>query len=262
MIEFREVYKEDINGVLKLYRECFNLDFNIDYYNFLNKKEDGDYFSMVAVDKGKIIAHNSIIKNNYTYGGDDIIVGVSSGGMVTSNYSGVFYPLLKKQFKQFSGDVIIAFPNQNSSPFFTELFKFDVIEQNFFNLNIKDIKKVKCVNTVSNLYRNEKFIAKRIDNHPKFTYKKVKKEDKLFVYKEYQQAIDIIYCSHFDDFFIGAIEEIASYGYTNFNIIHWDSSYMKKIGFKPAHNNIFTYKSKSIKSNFIFHPQMIDSDVF
>ena len=65
MIEFRRVVKSDIFSILSLYKECFNLDFSAKEYNYLNEDEDKDYFSMVAVADGKIIAHNSIIKNIY-----------------------------------------------------------------------------------------------------------------------------------------------------------------------------------------------------
>ncbi len=260
MVEYRKTNKEDIKGILDLYKECFGIDVDADYYDYLNKNES-DYFSMVALDGGKVIAHNSIIKNSYKYDGENIIVGVSSGGMVSADYSGVFYTLLKKQFALFNGDVIIAFPNKNSEPFFTKLFRFNIIQSNFYNLSKKDFNKINVTDVSSVLDRSKDFILKRIDHHPKNSYKKIEDGNSLFIYKEYQEEIDIMFCSDFGVFFTQTISSLINKGYDSFNIVHWDSDFVEQIGFKPKKNNIFVYKSFNNKE-ILFQPQMIDSDVF
>lgn len=257
---YRKVKSEDILGILRLYKECFNIKVKEEYYDYLNKDSKGNYYSMIAVDDNKIVAHNSIILNQYIINNDEVIVGLSSGGMVSENYSGVFYTLLKKQFKLFEGDIIIAFPNKNSSPFFTKLFKFETINQNYYNLDYSDFQKNNHKNLTLEVQRTDSFIEKRVHKHLINNYKIIQSQEKLFIYKEFGNEIDIIFSSHFDVFFESTIEALYQKGYNSFNIVHWNENYIRMLGFKPSNNNIFVYKS--FKNNIKFQPQMIDSDVF
>lgn len=258
---YRAFEETDFESVKKLYRNSFNIEISREIYDYFYKGNQGYVSSVVEID-GNVVGHNAFIHREYFWKGNKRTIALSSGGMVDSNYSGVFFNLLKKQINNFQGDFIIAFPNGNSAPFFKKLFKFCILEQNYYTL--ESTKFTPTGDVVSCFFqRDDNFFEKRIEQHPFHQYKRVFESGRFFVYKEYIGTIDIIYSSSFNNFFERQIQELIDKGYKKFNIIHWDEKYITKLGFKPQKNNIFAYKSvnKALQES-VFECQMVDSDVF
>jgi len=264
---FRFVTKYDIPQIQELYKRQFNLNINEELYNyFYYDRNLNSYCSIVVEDNEKIVGHNGLIVNKYLLDDKEIIVGLSSGSMVLREYCGLFYDILKYIFNDFKGDIIIAFPNRNAQGFFTKIFNFNAIEQNYFSIDhskIKFLKRLSNIKLDSNLLRLKNHINWRIDKHPINKYESISLNETEVIYKKYlSNNIDIMYVNKFDDKFIEILLRLLEH-YEKINIIHWDENFMKKLGFEEQKNSIFVYKNISNKINIsAFECQMIDSDVF
>lgn len=267
MIFYRNANKFDYPQIKNMYKNLLDYEINEEMYEYFYYEQDlGNYNSLVAIVNGKVIGHNAIVRNKYIYKNIEIIVGLSSGGMVVPEYSGLFYQILKRNIKSFKGDIIIAFPNRNAQGFFTKIFNFNVIEQNYFSIDrskIKFLKRLSNIKLDSNLLRSKNHINWRIDKHPINKYESISLNKTEVIYKKYlSNNIDIMYVNYFNDEFVKILIKLLE-NYKKINIIHWDKNYMGKIGFEEQKNNIFVYKNISNKENVpAFECQMIDSDVF
>lgn len=262
-LEYRCVEKKDIKDILKLYHKYLPYGkMTIDKYNYWykNKANDEEYYSRILTYKNEIIAHNAFIDRKIYCDGNLLSVKLSSGGMVESQYSGVFYKLLKEGIKEFKDSIIIAFPNGNSEPFFTKIFKFNTLKKNFFTLEKQDFNtKVPKVGLHQKMTRTDLFLQARLDNHIVNDYKKIELDDNYLYYKSFgTNTADIIFVHNFNASFISLLKTLFKEGFDKINIIHWDFEYITQIGFKYSKNNLFVYKG----INEVFECQMIDSDIF
>ena len=132
---YRETVKSDIKDICNLYRDIFHIKMTDNLYDYWYLNQDNKYNSIVAVHDGKVVGHNAIICNDYYVKKKKVNVGLSSGGMVNPEFSGIFYQILKQNILKFKGDILIAFPNKNSEKFFTKIFQFNSIDQNYYSLN-------------------------------------------------------------------------------------------------------------------------------
>lgn len=264
---FRKVVEADFFQIKKLYKERFNLNLKKNIYNYFYFDQNlNNYCSIIAEDKSKIVAHHAIIQNKYLFKNKNIIIGYSSGSIVSKGYFGLYPYILKKSIENFRGDLIITFPNKGSQGFFTKIFNFETIEQNYFSINylkIEYVKALKDIECKSNFIRTKEYISWRIDKHPITIYKIFFLDKTRVIYKENNlNEINIMCVNYFNDEFIKILIKLLK-DYKKINIIHWDRNYIKKIGFKEQKYHIFVYKNISNKIDIpIFECQMIDSDVF
>ena len=264
---FRKVVKADFFQIKKLYKEGFNFNFKKNIYNYFYFDQNlNNYSSIIAEDKRKIVAHHAIIQNKYLFKNKNIIIGYSSGSIVSNEYFGLYPYILQKSIENFEGDIIITFPNKNSQGFFTKIFNFKTINQNYFSIDcskIEYLKSLKDIECKSNFIRTKEYIDWRINKHPINKYKIISVNNTTVIYKEYHpNEIDIMYVSYFNNEFIKILIKLLE-NYKRINIIHWDRNYIKKLGFEEQKNNIFVYKNISNKIKIsAFECQMIDSDIF
>ncbi|MDZ7692672.1 MAG: GNAT family N-acetyltransferase [Balneolaceae bacterium] len=256
----RKVIESDIPEILELYKVVFELNMTKKEYDYwFYNSIDEEYGSLVFIDENKIVGHNAIIKNEYSYKGKTFLVGLSAGGMVLPEKSGIFYKILNTAFSDFNGDLIIAFPNENSIGFFKRIFNFESQANTYFTLE-NSITSNQSI--TSYLERAEKFIEWRINQNPIHNYKTLEYDDGQIIYKIYgNNELDIIYASEFGKEFIEFVNT-KSKEFDKINIVHWKQDYMYDIGFVKANNyNEFVYKDLT-ESGVDFEFQMIDSDVF
>lgn len=259
----RSVNKKDVPEILNLYKQIFNKVFTSEIYDyFFYNNVKNHYTSIIAVDDGKIIGHNGIIIREYKLNNKNLNVGLSSGGMVLPEYSGVFYQILKKCLTNYEEDVTIAFPNKNSEQFFLRLFGFNSIVNNYFTLFKENFVNNNNCKVNINYLRSSEFIEQRIKLHPFHNYKKIETCNNTVYYKIYNDnEIDLIFSTSFSDGFAEAIERLLHIA-PKINLVHWDKSFIESLGFTENNNNKFVYKNNKYKNNRIFECQMIDSDVF
>lgn len=258
----REFRHSDFDAIKALYKESLNFDMDRTFYDYLYKIENG-YCSLVCEYDNQIIGHNALISKEYCFQDEKISVGLSSGGMVKEDFSGVFFKVLRNNIKNFTGDCIIAFPNKNSEPFFTKLLKFESIKENYFGL-----KKTDFTNNLKSPERDaitlcEEEILKRIHNHPRNEYVRIESGNTFVIYKVFHDEIDLIYVSDFNSEFLDILKILFKKNITEINLITDKEDLVDSIGFKKKENNVFTYKWLNQKYEALnFNVQMIDSDVF
>ena len=262
MISIQRASATDISGILNLYEKVFGIEMSKAYYDYLYYNNNTNrYCSFVAKQDEYVIGHNALIEKPYIINDVDISVGLSSGGMVLPEFSGLFYKLIKANFVESSVSAIIAFPNINSEKFFTKLLGFNTISSNYYQL-IKAPQKPNEFNCTSDIKRTSEFLEWRIGMNPVKKYEKyVSSDGQIIVYKFYRNEIDIVYCSVFDEFFFDVISFLHKKHNVPLNIIHWNNSFLSSMGFQLRESNKFVYRFISI-SDTMFHCQMIDSDVF
>ena len=259
---FRKFIKKDFEHIQRLYLERLNYHIDFVFYSYLYEI-DGEFCSSVCEDNGKIVGHNVIIPREYLYRGNKIIIGLSSGGIVDPEYSGIFLNLLKYGINEFTGDGIIAFPNKNSEPFFTKLLKFKSISENYYNITRGDLNRTYTYSYLPEIKMEPELFNYRIDRHPKNEYLKLEYNKTFVIYKKFGNEADLIYVSEFNSDLVQILEVLFDKKYTNINLISGISDVPISMGFKIRKNNVFVYKwlNKNYE-NIIFNCQMIDSDVF
>lgn len=259
---FREFTLNDFDEVRKLYKNRLNFDMTKEFYDYLYNVNNR-YCSVVCEEDGKVVAHNAIIPKKYLVNDFEVTIGLSSGGMVDLNYSGVFFKLLKYGIKHFKGQGIIAFPNKNSEPFFTKLLKFNVIKENYFGVKANDLNKEFKEGYIIQTKMHQDAFDHRICNHPKNLYLKLSHNDTFVIYKEFGEEIDLIYISAFNSDLVKILEGLFERGFKEINLICSNQEIPISMGFSKKRNNVFTYKwlDKNFE-NVEFNCQMLDSDVF
>jgi hypothetical protein len=264
-MEFRRTEKKDLEGIRRLYKVCFNLDMNIDSYNYWYLK-NGEYCSTICFDNNQIVAHNAFITNNYTINSNNIKIAISSGGMVDSGLvktPGMFLNILKYSINNYDGDAIIAFPNSKAEPFWTRILKFETICDNYFYI-VRDNLNYDFNELINfKISRNNQFVEYRTYLNPKFKYEKIVLNDQEVIYKEYNGNIELVYINMISHDLIKILEILFNMGFERLNIINIYKYALEKIGFLQGKHNIFVYKwlNKEFE-NITFECQMIDSDVF
>jgi len=230
-------------------------------YDFWYKEQgENGYASRILVANEEIIAHNAFINMEYSINGEPKSVKLSSGGMAKVSHSGAFYKLMKEGIKEFKESTIIAFPNKNSEPFFTKIFKFNYVENNFFTLEKDQFVNFSITKPIKQtLKREDSFFKRRIENHKSNEYSKLVIGDNTLYYKAFgNNEVDIIYVNNFDEIFPLFLQKLFDLGFQKMNIIHWDKNFIEQFGFVNTPNNLFVYNNMEE----VFECQMIDSDIF
>jgi hypothetical protein len=259
---FRKVSGHDFEQIKLLYKKMLNFDMSKVFYEYLYFL-NGNYCSVVAEVDERIIAHNAIIPKKYIINNKEALIGLSSGGMVDLDYSGVFFNLLRYGIKNFQGDGIIAFPNKNSEPFFTKLLKFNLVAENYFSMEVNDLNfHFKSLHSSKTILRSDS-LKYRINKHPKNEYLKLVNNDTFIIYKKFSNEVDLIFVSEFNKDLINMLKILFNKGFEKINFIYGSTKEPISIGFRKVENNVFTYKwiNKDFKG-IKFNCQMIDSDVF
>jgi hypothetical protein len=259
---FRPFHFGDFEQVKKMYKELLNYEIDYNLYSYFYNV-NGVICSSVCESNGKIVGHNAIIPRSYLLGKDEVIVGLSSGGMVDPEYSGIFLNLLKYGINKFTGHGLIAFPNMNSEPFFTKLLKFNAIAENYYSINRGDLNRNYTDSYSPEIKMSPELFNYRIDRHLKNEYFKLENNNTFVIYKKFGSEADLIYVSEFNLDLVQILEVLFDKGFVNINLVSGISEAPISMGFKNKANNIFVYKwlNKNFE-NITFNCQMIDSDVF
>ena len=259
---FRKFIKSDFEQIQMLYKECLNFEMDNIFYNYLFNL-NGHFCSSVCEVNGKIVGHNAIIPRKYLFSNDEVILGLSSGGMVDPMYSGIFLNLLKYCISNFNGQGIIAFPNMKSEPFFTKILKFNSICDNYFTISKEQLNLSYDGYYIPKFIFHPESIEKRVFNHVKYKYLTKSFKDSTIIYKKYYESADIIFVSVFNKNLIYLLNSLFESGYKEINLIFNESKIPLEIGFNKKHNNNFVYNWTDLKFKMHeFNCQMIDSDVF
>lgn len=259
---YRSVESSDMTQILQLYST--NLPYGKmteEKYDFWYKESKAsEYNARVLVADDEIVAHNAFVKGNYFIGDEPVSIRLSSGGMVKQAYTGAFYKLMKEGLKEFSDSIIIAFPNKNSESFFTKIFRFSSIKNNYFSIGKAQYKKpADLVLPTQIMGRSKFFIKKRLEEHPYNDYQRLEYKGNVLFYKPFKGTeADIIHIEKFDYTFPKLVEDLFDLGFKKLNMVHWDDHFVAQFGFSKVENNLFVYKNSDEK----FECQMIDSDIF
>jgi hypothetical protein len=263
---YRKVDKEDLPGIARLYKVCFNLEMKVERYDYWYSFEDC-YSAVVAEEDGIIVGHNAFVINKYIIDDEPILIGLSAAGMVDAEKvknPGTFLKLIEATRDCFNFiDIVVAFPNKKAEPFWTRVLKFKTISENYYyvtpdTLNIAANRKVEFYIT-----RTKEFLINRTENHGRYSYQKHSIDDFEFIYKEYNGNIELVYISNISEKLVNAIEYLFGLGFKRVNIISIYSEFLIDYGFQKGTHNVFVYEWLNKKyNNRIFECQMIDSDVF
>ncbi len=262
----RKVIEEDLPGIARLYKVCFNIEMKFDRYNYWYNNE-GIYTSVVAEENGIVVGHNAFVINNYLHKGQNIKVGLSAAGMVDSELvknPGTFLKLIEATRDLFNYlDIIIAFPNKKAEPFWTRVLKFTTIHDNYYFIT-PDLLNSEVNRSIDfNFSRNTTFIEKRIHNHGRFHYIQHRIGDIDFIFKEFNENIELVYLSKISAKILDVLNYIFNKGYKRINIISIYGEALMQYGFVKGKHNVFVYQwQNKIFENDVFECQMIDSDVF
>jgi hypothetical protein len=259
---FRQFENDDFEQIINLYKACLNFHIDRSFYDYLYLIDD-KYCSSVCEIEGKIVGHNAIIPRKYLSSNREIVMGLSSGGMVDPLYSGVFLKLLNYCIINFKGHGIIAFPNIKSEPFFTKILKFNSISDNYFTIRKEQLNKEYNKKFIPRVIFHPDSIDNRINLHKKNKYFKLFYKDTFIIFKSFKDGADIVFVSKFDNNLIHLLYSLFESGYNELNLIFSESKVPLEIGFVNKNNNKFVYKWIDLNLNMIeFNCQMIDSDVF
>uniref|UniRef100_UPI00404866C9 hypothetical protein n=1 Tax=Algoriphagus sp. TaxID=1872435 RepID=UPI00404866C9 len=232
------------------------------FYNYLYLI-DGQFCSSVCEVGGRIVGHNAIIPRKYLFLNENIIIGLSSGGMVDPLYSGVFLKLLSYCVSVFKGQGIIAFPNKKSEPFFSKILKFNSIINNYFTITKAQLNNKFDANFTPKIIYHPDSIESRIKAHVRNNYLRLDYRDTFIIFKNFHNGADIIFVSSFNRDLIHLLNSLFESGYQELNLIFNESKIPLEIGFISKTNNSFVYKWLDAKFDSVeFNCQMIDSDVF
>ncbi len=265
-MKIRKVENRDIDGIANLYKVCFNLTLDYSRYDFWYKNGD-KYTSFVAEDEnGDIVGHNAFIINDYHFKGQRVSVALSSAGMVDANKvktPGLFLKLIKASIKDFTGDLVIAFPNKNADVFWTRILKFKTQTENYYYVTPESLNTTFNQEVHFNWERTTEFIDFRSKKNWKNKYEYMRIGDFEMIYKEYCGNIELFYINKICKELVQAILEIFSKGYTRANIISVYGKELMEAGFVLSNHNNFVMEWKNINyEGELFECQMIDSDVF
>lgn len=256
----RKIEKSDIPQIIDMYKSIFDFEMNEDLYNYWYFNEElAEYDSFVYLKNDEILGHNALIRKKYLINNKLVLAALSSGGMVKPKSSGIFFKILDHSFTKCNFDFVFAFPNNNSLGFFKRLFDFKEIKQTYFST--EDEIKMTVQPLPSTMQRTEKFINWRIDNNPRNQYKIHEIGKNRIITKSYLDSdLDIIYSSRFDKTFVEFVNKELR-NFERVNIIHWNETFIKSLGFKPS-TGYNSFVLKGIIDIIDFEFQMIDSDVF
>ena len=259
---FRRFNIDDFEQVKSLYKDRLNFNIDLELYYYLYS-HNGEFYSCICEDDGKIIAHNAIIPRKYISHDKELTIGLFSGGMVNTNYSGIFFQLLKYCIKDFDGDGLIAFPNQQSEPFFSKLLKFNGIRDNYFNLNKKDLNLNFNGYHLPEITMHPLTLKNRLENHPRNNYFKLYNNKTFVIYKKYKDQADVMYVSAFNSDLVQILIKLFKKGFEEINLIYSEPAEPLSLGFSNKNNNTFYYRwLNGEKNNLKFNCQMVDSDIF
>lgn len=259
---FRKFEIKDFEQVQRLYRENLNFKIDIKFYNYLYYRE-GEFYSSVCEADGSIVAHNAIIPRQYVSENEQFTLGLFSGGMVNSVYSGIFFKLLSYCIKNFDGDGLIAFPNANSEPFFTKLLKFGSINENYFSLKKNNLNLNYNSFHVPDIRIHPESLKFRTTKHPRNEYHELDYNDTNIIYKKFNDQVDLMYVSAFNSDLVKLLLILFNKGFKVINLIYGNSNEPISLGFLKNENNTFCYKWYNERlNNLKFNCQMVDSDVF
>ena len=265
-MNYRKVTTSDFDGIASLYEECFGIKFSPERYNYWYKYGEG-YSSIVYEENGVISGHNAFVINNYVLDGKEIKVALSAAGMVSPSRSknpGTFLKLIQENTKLFEEvDVLIAFPNKKAELFWTKVLKFDTVYQNYYYVTPKTLVKNASKVVQFSMKRTEAFLNKRTELNTRYNYQQMTINLSVFIYKEYNGNIELVYISRISEDLVKFLETIFNQGFKRVNIISIYGDVLKEFGFVLSSHNVFVYKwlNKSLAQD-VFDCQMIDSDVF
>lgn len=261
------VEERDIPGICDLYARRLNYRMSKELYHHFYRSRyadnEADFTSVVAEEAGQIVGHNALILNRYLYQERPVIVGLSSGGMVEEQFSGIFYPLLKQCFQFTHCDAIIAFPNQQSQGFFTRIFAFETIRQNCFKVTADTFQPQSPLFPQHHWQRSEDHVNWRLGNDPRYSYQRLKSGEQEIWFKPYEKKqLDLMYVSEYSAAVLAQMQRWLS-EFQQINFVHWDENFCRSIGAEPVDNNVFVYQTVNDDLQLVsFECQMIDSDVF
>ena len=257
--------ENDLPEIARLYRTCFSLDMRRERYDYWYLTPDG-YCSILCEIDGKVVGHNAFIPVTYRYGGRDVRMALSAGGMVDSasiQIPGVFLKMLQWSMDQFSGEGIMAFPNAKAEPFWTRILRFNTIYNNYYTLTPENLKRDFREERSFLFERPESFLRKRYVEHPRYRYEEIRVDDLRMIIKEYEGHIELVYIDRINANLVRGLESIFGRGYPRINVISVYGDVLQQAGFTEGRHNAFVYKWKDeAMKDVVFECQMIDSDVF
>ncbi len=119
-LSFREYKKGDEYQILRLFKQVFNRDMGIDYWNWrFRSNVQGEMQVDLAFDSGKLIGHSALSPVKMIFNNKVTLAGLSNNTMTHPGYRGmgIYSSLANKTYdraKNANIEFVWAFPNQNS----------------------------------------------------------------------------------------------------------------------------------------------------
>lgn len=282
-LEISIANEEEIQALNELSISVFKRSLTDDeiYWRYLDKlvPESVDRINVIAKSDSNIVGHTAIVptilyKKNAN---KKIKAGLSVGSMVDRKYSGIFPSLLKvliETGREREFDLIFGFPNPNSYPFFSKLFRFNKGELNLLTLDYIDLQMIEDIDY-------EIDVSNKVRKHLDKPYQRWRfgsfqdcysfESDNLLVYFKkyienecdilaiYPKARDVIYFKEF----ISILKKIKDV--KRFNYLTTDNQItliLEKLGFinnEIENNFVYLWLNEEQKSDDMFF-QMADND--
>jgi hypothetical protein len=284
-IEIRSMITDDVPGVIDLFKNVFKREISSEMFNwqyvsnpYLTKPYE---FNLLAVTPdGIIVGHSAFLPGDYRVGDRIIRAALSATSMVDPNFPGLFptlYSKLEGRMEADNYDLLYAFPNENSFPFFLKFFQYTESHFSLFQIETNLLVSIDSESSykidsssVSNALNSE-YIQWRLDHSPYFQYSKIAIEGVNFYYKTHlSNQIDLVAIEPCDvelktRHIVLFVQSIPSETYINlYSTSPRFTALLNAFGFSEAiSRNRFIYKwlGEAPRSNNFFL-QMIDSDVF
>ncbi len=277
---FKILSENHLELIKNLFEQAYEREFSYDILKWaLFKNIKDKSYSCGIIENNKLVAHNAFIPYEFKLGSMLIkaLLSISSASIKPGYFPLVYKNCEKCFFKDF--DIIFAFPNKNSAPFFIKKFGFN---KGHFNMMGYDKKKKPLIKRdldykiplKSFLFNSlsKDFLKWRLFSHPYNNYYVFKGRESKIYYKKYDKdSLDIIaVCpDKKNNFTIKSILEFIENFNNNINIISTNeilTSFLLKTRFEIKNtNNIFAYKLLNNKlKNYLnfFLLQMIDNDIY
>ncbi len=226
------------------------------------------------------VAHTAFIPGVLTDNRRNIRAALSAGSMVGKEHGGLFPSLLHRLEEEAVNrgtELLYAFPNKNSYPFFVKLFGYTFHHFALMSLDVKNFfpphSRFKVDDLAGRYYNplDESYLDWRIFKSPLHDYKVLQSESADVIYKFYgEDEIDILAFKFKDNSFdISVLKKLwESSGRIRvinlYSTAETFTAYLLTCGFAERSSpNRLVYKALTPKISPIrLFLQMIDSDVF
>ena len=229
---------------------------------------------------GVILGHSAFIPAEYTFGESFLQAALSASSFVDPAYPGLFpviYSGLETRMRDLGVDLLFAFPNENSFPFFVKMFRYSTHFFELMHLKADHLTRPgsdRRITSMQSGIRNaltSNFVQWRFGDSPLHAYEKLDVDGVGFRFKRYENEqmdileIDLPSSGLGAEHFQGLLEAIPDVSQINIYVTSPElSEQLASYGFRAAESRnrlIFKWLGSQLEETKL-QLQMLDSDVF